>query len=91
MKRNISSFIDEEVPLGSGYGVPYSTGGFQHQQQFGGGNFGYANQYQGDSYGQGSSGVQTVKHRRRHHRHNRHHAVEAANVGGTDPAHGVPE
>ncbi len=94
MKRNISSFIDDGVTLGGGYGVPYGTaaGFYSQQQQFGGGNFGYANQYQG-AFG-GNPAGQTARHHRRHHRHHRHQTVEgvdASAAAAADPSQAVPE
>ncbi len=99
MKRNISSFIDGGTPIGGGYGVPYGAGnGFypQQQQQYGGVQFGYANQYQGVPFGQapfvGNPADQPVKHHRRHHRHHRHHTADAAEAAAAvDQAHAVPE
>ena len=97
-KGRIISIVDEGVPFGAGYGVPYGAGGFysQQQQQFAGGNYGFSNQYQGNVYDQGQfSGVGAPggKHRRRHHRHH-HHAVGAEAASGaatTEQAQGVPE
>ncbi len=97
MKTNISLFIDDAVPLGNGYGVPYGTAGYPQQQQFGGNNFGYGNQYQAAGYAQASFGVgtaagQTVKHHRRHHKHHRHHTADGLNTpAGGEHEQPVPE
>ncbi len=100
MKRNIGLFIDEGVPVGGGYGVPYGVPGFGAgfpQQQYGAATFGYGNQYQGVPYGQGqfvgSPAGQPGKHHRRHHRHHRHHTADAVNVAPPtgDLAQAVPE
>jgi hypothetical protein len=104
LKRNVSSFIDDGVPFGGGYGVPYgAAAGFypqqqqqQQQQQFGVANFGYANQFQGVPYGQSPFAVdpagKKVKHHRRHHHHHRHHTTEAADAAAAaDQAQAVPE
>ncbi len=102
MKRNISLFIDDGTPIGGGYGVPYGAGnGFYPQQQYGGVQYGYGNQYQSAPFGQAPFGQapfggnpvdQPVKHHRRHHRHHRHHTAEAAQTAAAvDQAHAVPE
>lgn len=84
--------LDEGAQFGGGgFGVPYGAAGFQQQQQFVGGNYGYGNQFQGNVYDQGQFGGPPVgKHRRRHHRHHRHQEAEAANAT-VDQAQGVPE
>ncbi|CAF3540053.1 unnamed protein product [Rotaria socialis] len=95
---------NNDMPLGSGYGVPYGvTGfgasgaaGFHQQQQFSGGNFGYTNQYQTGPYGQvpqfGGPVGQPVKQHRRHHRHRRQEKPEETNNAHEgDQEQGVPE
>ncbi|CAF2389538.1 unnamed protein product [Rotaria sp. Silwood2] len=95
---------NNEIPLGGGYGVPYGvTGfgaggapGFQQQQQYGAGNFGFPNQYTGVHFGQGPVGGgpvgQGIRQHRRHNRHHRHHTAEAVNTAAHgDQGQGAPE
>lgn len=88
--KSITSFVEDGAQFGGGgFGVPYGAGaGFQPQQQYGGGNFGYANQYQGQFAG-GPTGQVVKQHR--HHRHHRHHHTAEAAQGSADQAHAVPE
>ena len=83
IEKKKNSFIDDDIPIGSGFGVPYGAAGLPQQSE-------YPNQPQGPSVDENP--VQTIKHHRRH-RHNRHHTVEAANVGGSGYpyARGAPE
>lgn len=91
-ERENNLCIDNDMPLGTGYGVPYNvsgfgvggTTGFHQQQQFNGGNFGYTNQYPGAPYGQvplaGAAADQQVKRHRRHRRRNNQEAGQGANT-----------
>lgn len=105
LKEKVNSSIDNDIPISSGYGVPYGNTGFgagnaagfyqQQQQQYNGSNFGYANQYQNTSNIEGIFGgaplEQTVTAHRRHHRHHRHHTVEAENNGNERQDQMAPE
>ena len=103
-KITINPFIDYDAQFGSGYGVPYdSTGyaatgpvGFHQQQQHVGGNFGYANQYQGSYYKQGTLsgnpvGQRSKQHRHRRRRHHHPHIETGDTAADGDQGHAVPE
>jgi hypothetical protein len=103
--------LDGGMNFGGGYGISFGAFGSgltstrgddqeqeqqQQQQQFGGANFNYSNQSQGNAFAQGhfgdSPGGPTMKKHRRYHRQHQHRSGVA--VGATsaiDQVQGIPE